>query len=72
MSSHHDRLILINKANTCKLEKLASILKAIEKVDKDIDNKLKMHQEYIQSLKISYKDSLLSLETIRKNFKTLS
>lgn len=66
--NHHDRLIFANKLNIKKLEKLVSILKSIEKVDMDIDKKLKMHQEYVESLKISYKDSLLAFQSIRKNF----
>ncbi|AYV81637.1 MAG: hypothetical protein Harvfovirus47_7 [Harvfovirus sp.] len=66
--NHHERLILTNKSNMKKVQKLESILKSIEKVDLDINTKLKMHMDYIISLKISYRESLMAFQSIRQNF----
>ncbi|AYV84429.1 MAG: hypothetical protein Hyperionvirus25_15 [Hyperionvirus sp.] len=67
MNNHHDRLISVNKSNKAHLDKLLAVAKSIEKVDNDIDAKLNLHQQYIESINVSYKDILTTYQSIRKN-----
>ena len=62
-----DNLILLNKINNDKLNKIVSIIESVSMLENAIHNKIIDHKKNIEQLQNNYKQSVESYHIVCKN-----